>query len=267
MPTSSKLDEVPSNNSNDGSIELPAGGTKSWRSAISFRGRDQQHTVVLADDNVRTLQLGDPVTEQTRTVDFNRPVYRKDRESAYVISRTHEFFAQATRPLEIRGVMFAALGGCSFIGGGVIVYAYLNSYLSQKMPEVHHDPYVFALIVLNSLSKVGLVLIVAKLLLAIGKASVHESIKNFERRHAMRFGQLYMELRGRDWKFNELEDAFQWNREGSSAFRDIDLKHVSDTTLNLLLARLNEIMKAGETKAAEKLGEKVGGGSETSAKD
>jgi hypothetical protein len=115
-------------------------------------------------------------------------------------------------------------------------------------------PYTFTLEILRILSFSGLLLIIVKLLFALGKAAMHEGVKNFERRHAMRFGRLYIELRGKDWNFEELKEAFQWNRESSSAFRDIDLKHVSDTTLNLLLMRLNEVLHSAGAKTAERIG-------------
>ncbi len=214
-----------------------------------------------------TGMLADPPAENSR----DNYHLEKDGESAYLIIKTKEFVVEAMQRLEQRGKRFYAVASVAFgftfvilIVGLFLAYQATHA-LSGGVEEAKSsieagktsviNGYWLALKILQILGYTGLLLVIVKMLLALAKASMHEAVKNFERRHSMRLGWLYMELTGKDWTFKELQEAFQWNREATSAFRDIDLRHVSETTLNILLARLNEMSRATEETVTEKVAE------------
>lgn len=194
----------------------------------------------------------------------------KDAESAYAIFKSKEFIDDAMSRLGLRGKNFYKCAGWSMaIGIILLMSAFLYSIFhlpslsmtingQEVIPTDRQLPYYFTLKLISTLTIAGFFVVGTKFCFSLSKAYLHEAVRNFERRHALRFGWLYMELKGKAWDFTELKDAFQWNREATSAFRDIDLKHVSETNLSTFLTSMGSGAGSAKSKASEKIGEEVG---------
>ena len=61
----------------------------------------------------------------------------------------------------------------------------------------------------------------------------------FHRRHALRFGRLYVYLIEGKVNFKDLEEAFKWNIDFTTAFKDIK----ADKMIQLPVAKLVDVMR------------------------
>lgn len=94
--------------------------------------------------------------------------------------------------------------------------------------------------IFSSLAIGGLVLVAAKGLLSLIRAFLHEATRLLERRHALRFGKLFFYLKLGDGfesinlTLKDIQEAFQWNKETSTAFLDMKPDVIADTIINQL---------------------------------
>jgi hypothetical protein len=117
--------------------------------------------------------------------------------------------------------------------------------------------------IFSSLAIAGLVLVAAKGILSLIRAFLHEATRLLERRHALRFGKLFFYLKlGRkndsiDLTLKDIQEAFQWNKETSTAFQDMRPEVIADTIINQM-ARMPSsiIVKTIEEYSAYKNREK-----------
>ena len=105
--------------------------------------------------------------------------------------------------------------------------------------------------IFSSLAVAGLVLVAAKGLLSLIRAFLHEGTRLLERRHALRFGKLYFYLELGDHKDNikitlqDIQNAFQWNKETTTAFQDMKPEIIADTIINQLARMPASIIEKG----------------------
>ena len=72
---------------------------------------------------------------------------------------------------------------------------------------------------ITSTVAVGLTLAYSKFAFTLGKAHMVEALRNADRRHAISFGDFYLNAKGSDVEWDELKEAFQhWNIDNGSAF-------------------------------------------------
>src|SRR3989338_698250 len=76
----------------------------------------------------------------------------------------------------------------------------------------------------------GLVIASAMFLMHLARALFHEATILFNRRHALRFGRLFIYLKEGEISLEDLEKAFKWNDEFSTAFKDIRIDPVAPRT-------------------------------------
>jgi hypothetical protein len=121
------------------------------------------------------------------------------------------------------------------------------------------DTNVLILRLAQSLSLGAFGFVAVKYLTSLARAFFHESTKLLDRRHAMRFGRLYVHLNaerlahdpGRtDSPFDveTLAQAFDWNIDSPSAFLDVDPKLIADTIWNKMVEQVGKL--PAETIAA-----------------
>ena len=66
---------------------------------------------------------------------------------------------------------------------------------------------------------VGLTLAFSRLSFTLGKAHMVEALRNADRKHAISYGEFYLNAKGKDIDWSELKEAFQhWNIDKGSAF-------------------------------------------------
>ena len=102
----------------------------------------------------------------------------------------------------------------------------------------------FTLLLIKAISFTGVGLAAAYFLGALARAFLHEGIAAFQRRHALRFGQLYVYVRRGSITYTELSDAFQWHEPAETAFRDIKLEALTRTLLHQLIDAAGGAVKA-----------------------
>jgi hypothetical protein len=74
-----------------------------------------------------------------------------------------------------------------------------------------------------------------KYFVALARSFFHEAATLLDRRHALRFGRLYVYLEPGDLTLSALAEAFDWNRQATSAFLDIRPEVVTETLLHRAL--------------------------------
>jgi hypothetical protein len=79
--------------------------------------------------------------------------------------------------------------------------------------------------------------------IALSRALLHEGTVLYSRRHALRFGRLYVYLTKGNVVFKDLEEAFKWNAEFTSAFKDITPEKASGHPAQRILEEIANIMK------------------------
>jgi hypothetical protein len=85
------------------------------------------------------------------------------------------------------------------------------------------------------------VLVGVKYLIALGRSFFHEAISLRERRHALRFGRLYVYLKKGKIDLEALEQAFQWNKESKTSFLDMKPEVVAETLLHKLIESIAKV--------------------------
>lgn len=115
------------------------------------------------------------------------------------------------------------------------------------------DGYILTLRLFQASAFATFVLLGAYVLHAFSRAFFHEGTKLRERRHALRFGRLYMYLKKDSFNVKEFEQVFDWNRDTATAFQQI--KDISTETLQgKLLAMPADVIRAFLEKGQSKVG-------------
>lgn len=108
--------------------------------------------------------------------------------------------------------------------------------MDKNLPEKLRvlNGFSFSLIIFKKISLSAFFIGAAIFLAYIARALFHEGFTLYSKRHALRFGRLYVYLKGGKVDFKELEEAFQWNKDFNSAFKDIRPDIMSKTVLNII---------------------------------
>ena len=87
----------------------------------------------------------------------------------------------------------------------------------------------------------ALVVSLSRFLFLLGKSFMVESIRFFDRAHAIGLGRLYLKLYKEKFKWQELRDVLQsWNIDAGSAFRNLDAKDIEPVSLDHMLSAFKE---------------------------
>ncbi|MCX6279346.1 MAG: hypothetical protein NT004_14810 [Bacteroidetes bacterium] len=142
---------------------------------------------------------------------------------------------------------------------GFVKSNYNNSdYLSVKdalSKPIEIDGLTFTLLMFKKISLGAFFIGVAVLLAYIVRALFHEGFTLYSKRHSLRFGRLYVYLKHGNIDFSELQEAFQWNKEFPTAFRDIKPDLLSKTILSIfpeITKNLAEVVKGYYEEKNEK---------------
>jgi len=103
--------------------------------------------------------------------------------------------------------------------------------------DIHHAIVLCIEVIVLSALAVSL----SRFLFLLGKSFMVESIRFFDRAHAIGLGRLYLKLYKGKFKWDELRDVLQnWNIDGGSAFRHLDAKDIEPVSLDKVLASIKE---------------------------
>jgi hypothetical protein len=146
----------------------------------------------------------------------------RNKKSAERLAATDLFVEKAQAILTERGWTLTTSGViCTAIGVAILVGGASVLQQSADPPDTLSVPAMMVRI-LKGAAIGGFFLGAAGFVLYLAKAMFHEATQLFSRRHALRFGRLYLYLTdGEIRKFDHMERAFQWTGEFSTAFKDI----------------------------------------------
>jgi hypothetical protein len=179
-----------------------------------------------------------------RLTNFNIP-----NNVRFQLAATDVFIEKAQQRLTGRARWLFTFGGVlifltlGILGGGFyLIYMHTLSQEIQS-PQILNG-YTTTLLILKNTALAAFILGAAYVTLSFAKACLHEGTNLFSKRHALRFGRLYVYLRHDQIKFKELERAVNWNIENSTAFKEIKAETLTNTLAAKILGLPPEIIKA-----------------------
>ncbi len=210
-----------------------------------------EHDIVLEIIKNRANLIKTGIAELGEAMGLDR---NDQAQRAYLtkLVSTDLFVEKAQRFLTDRSNELFRLGIGSLIAAVAVllIAAYVAyNFLHDSPPDPGHlTGYVLALRFFQAAAFTTFVLSSVYVLQNFAKSFYHEGTKLRERRHALRFGRLYMYLDGATIDIKEYERIFDWNRDTTTAFQQI--KDIPLETLQAkIVAMIPEMIKA--SKAGE----------------
>jgi len=161
------------------------------------------------------------------------------RDQLFALAATDLFVEKAQRVLTRRYHRLLAMGIiASIVTFGVLAFAVTVAFVQLRDPiddNVLTSKYALVLRVFQATALAAFILVAVKLLISFSRSFFHEAITLVERRHALRFGRLYVYLRRGEVADSMLEEAFQWNKDARTSFLDIRPEAVAETLLHKTL--------------------------------
>lgn len=111
--------------------------------------------------------------------------------------------------------------------------------------------------VVTAISLGAVVLVAVKYLISLARSFFHESVTLLSRRHALRFGRMYVYLHNGDINLKQLRQAFDWNIGGDSSFLDIRADEIGKTPWSILAKSMGDAVEKGFEKGTDKLVSKL----------
>jgi hypothetical protein len=152
-------------------------------------------------------------------------------EESIVLAATDVFVEKAQKLLTTRGRWLFAIGTfIAIISFASLLYAahYIaSSKLSDLLEGYKLDSKVLTWILIKSTSASAFIFAAIYFLVSLARALLHEATVLYNRRHALRFGRLYVYTKKGKVNLKDLESAFKWNAEFTTAFKDIQADKIS----------------------------------------
>ena len=110
----------------------------------------------------------------------------------------------------------------------------IEEYLQSEKYKPQAGWQLIILSLFRTLGITAYIYVSVKLLISLSRSFFHEGLSLFERRHALRFGRMYLYLKKGVVSEKWLETFFQWNKETKTSFLDITPELVTETLLHKL---------------------------------
>lgn len=171
------------------------------------------------------------------------------------VEKAQRVLTRRSRSLYISGIISTSM--TFFILGLSIYFIYLQ--VSAGIPEtviVSTQALIFR--IFQSIALSAFVLVALKWLLTLSRSFFHEALSLLERRHALRYGRLFVYLKKGVVDDKMLIEAFQWNKETRTSFLDMRPEVISETLFHKVIDVIGklppETVKAiAETRKATKV--------------
>ena len=103
------------------------------------------------------------------------------------------------------------------------------------------DIYYTIVLCIEAIVLSALAVALSRFLFLLGKSFMVESIRFYDRAHAIGLGKLYLKLYKGKFRWDELRDVLQsWNIDAGSAFRHLDAKDIEPVSLDKMITALKE---------------------------
>lgn len=175
----------------------------------------------------------------------------------YLLTSVDKFVDEAQDVLTARARVYFAFGAAAFFG--VIATLHVAFIFAKQALDdaktmtgrLEHPTHHVALRIFAALAVAAAIFGVVKALVWFGRSFFHEATRLLDRRHALRFGRLYMYLRGEQFQFKEMQEAFQWHMESRTVFQDISADSIGETATTQVMKTVGTTAEAiGKTKDA-----------------
>jgi len=175
-----------------------------------------------------------------------RAVYPELRpDQVFALASTDLFVEKAQRVLTRRYRTLFTMGivviGLTLLILGLAVVLAMTQLRDPVDSEVLHSNQALALRIFQATAFTAFLLVAVKLLIALGRSFFHEALSLVERRHALRFGRLYVYLMKGEVEGEWLEGAFQWNKESRTSFLDMKPEVVAETLLHRIVEAFGKL--------------------------
>ncbi|MDD2898405.1 MAG: hypothetical protein PHI31_06795 [Desulfuromonadaceae bacterium] len=172
---------------------------------------------------------------------------RFPNSNTVAMAATDVFVEKAQLALSQRaeGMVFWGLvtGGLGTIV--LILTAVYLGYVDFFHPDhSKYDNYTFTLKLVKTTTISALILGADVMLMGLAKSLLHEAMVLYNRRHALRFGRLYVYTQNGNVNIDKLIDAFEWNSEYTSAFKDLKPETISKTILHKIFELPPDTLRA-----------------------
>jgi hypothetical protein len=163
-----------------------------------------------------------------------------DDDQIFKLASTDLFVEKAQIVLTRRSNNLMWAGGVSvfvtFILLGLMTYGAHNQ-IKQDITDISSSttPYPLIIRIFQTTAYSGFGIIAIRYLIALARSFFQEATNLRERRHALRFGRLYIYLTKGEADFEKLEEAFQWNKASSTSFLDVKADVMTETLLGKVI--------------------------------
>lgn len=182
--------------------------------------------------------------------------YREESRKT-IESKSRKFVQSALQLLQDKEEKFRFFGtawsvvGAVSIASGIIFAVVVMISGADNFHQAQDAGISYYLYVLfRGIIVIGLFAALARYAFIYGNAFMHESLKNGERLHAIKFGEFYLDAYGADANWDTIKDAFSnWNLSSHSAFSsDQDSKFSTNAIKDVLdgAANVGEKIRAKE---------------------
>jgi hypothetical protein len=168
-------------------------------------------------------------------------ILKDEPETVFRLAAADLFVEKAQAVLTGRARRMSAAGVVTS-GFAIAFLIGLGIYIARHTATTPNDLGRNSLIlrVVSAISLGAIVLVAVKYLIALSRSFFHESVSLLSRRHALRFGRLYVYLNRGDVDLTHLQEAFDWNRGGDSSFLDIKPSEIGTTPWSQFAKSLGE---------------------------
>jgi hypothetical protein len=218
---------------------------------------DFDHIEALLEKRNHTLRE----SLENLTVEFGRAGPKIGPDALFRLAAVDLFVEKAQSVLSARARRMSRAG---FIASftAVLSLALLAGYIAihaNAQPRDGKDLLLNELIlrIVTAISLGAVVLVAVKYLISLARSFFHESVTLLSRRHALRFGRMYVYLHDGDIDLKELRKAFDWNRGGDSSFLDIKADEIGKTPWSILAKGIGDAVEKGFEKGTDKLASKL----------
>jgi hypothetical protein len=167
--------------------------------------------------------------------------------NVYNLAATDVFVEKAQKAISERAKVYLWIGGVVSVltlVGLVLVAIFLYDSMREDITKgLEALPFTLRVIKMTTIG--ALLGGAGYFLVGIANACLQEGTALYSRRHALRFGRLYVYLTGGKVKFEELEAAFNWNEEVHTAFRHLRADKATKSVAQMIADTGIEAIKAG----------------------
>ncbi|MGY2876361.1 hypothetical protein ACVW00_003551 [Marmoricola sp. URHA0025 HA25] len=191
----------------------------------------------------------DALIHAMEKLESSAPEHFADRETLFRLAAVDLFVEKAQAVLTARARRMSRAGAAASFAAVLALLGlslYIAFHTTRERDVLTTNELVIR--VVSAISLGAIVLVAVKYMIALARSFFHESVTLLSRRHALRFGRMYLYLNPKDVKLDHLREAFDWNRGGESSFLDIKPGEIGQTPYSALAVSVGEaVAKAIES--------------------